>query len=81
MAIHVQDEETDWLVRDFAKRRGVGITAAIKLAIQEASKRDKTGAEALFERIRPIVEEVRAKQDSLARHDRAFFDENWGEKM
>jgi hypothetical protein len=40
-----------------------------------------TGAEALFERIRPIVEEVRAKQDSLARHDRAFFDENWGEKM
>ena len=38
MAIHVQDPETDRLLREFAKKRQVGLTAAIKLAVREADE-------------------------------------------
>ncbi|MCA9172283.1 MAG: type II toxin-antitoxin system VapB family antitoxin, partial [Planctomycetales bacterium] len=54
MAIHVQDEETDWMVREFARKRGVGITAAIKLAIEEATRSERQGIDTLTRRIEPI---------------------------
>lgn len=78
MAIHVQDEETDWLVREFARRRGVGITAAIKLAVEEAIGRENRGAEALARRIEPILEEIRARK-AASFDSKAFRDEMWGE--
>jgi hypothetical protein len=28
MAIHIQNDETEWLVHDFTRRRGIGITEA-----------------------------------------------------
>ena len=82
MAIHVQDKETDALVREFARRRGVGITAAIKLAIEEASSREKQGAEVLKRKIEPILEEIRRarKRKFSAEEDKAFMDEMWGEE-
>lgn len=80
MAIHVQDEETDWLVRDFARRRGLGITAAIRAAIQEASFRERTAGELLGQKIEPLLKQVRANRDASFRHvDKAFMDEMWGE--
>lgn len=80
MAIHVQDEETDWLVREFARRRGLGITAAIRAAIQEASFQEKTAGELLGQKIEPLLKQVRSNRDaSFHQTDKAFMDEMWGE--
>lgn len=80
MAIHVQDEETDWLVRDFAKRRGLGITTAIKVAIQEASAKERSAADELALKIEPILSQVRKhRRDGFSESDKAFMDEMWGE--
>ena len=77
MAIHVQDEEADWLVRDFARRRGVGITAAIKLAIEEATGRERLSLEAVKQRMEPIWKEIRAKKASKPHDHRKFVDDMW----
>jgi antitoxin VapB len=77
MAIHVQDEETDWLVRDFARRRGVGITAAIKLAIQEATERERIGLELAKQRMEPLWREVRAMKADEPHDHRKFVDAMW----
>jgi len=82
MAIHVQDDEADRMVREFARRRGVGITAAIKLAIHEAGARDAESGEALMRKIEPILKQIRASRDGRkfsAEEDKAFMDEMWGE--
>ena len=80
MALHVQDEETDWLVREFARRRGLGITAAIRTAIQEASSRERTAGELLGQKIEPLLRQVRANRSiSFYESDKAFMDEMWGE--
>lgn len=86
MAIHVQDEEADWLLRDFARRRGLGITAAIKVAVREASARDDARVEQFMARIKPVrdrAEARKAKSGSVAlapADDKLFMDEMWGEK-
>lgn len=80
MAIHVQDEEADWLVREFARRRGLGITAAIKAAVIEASATERSAGEALAQRLEPIVQQVRRhRQRQFEEGDKAFMDEMWGE--
>jgi antitoxin VapB len=79
MAIHVQDEEADWLVRDFARRRGVGITAAIKLAIAEATANEVSAGEVLARKIEPIVSRIRSMKRPDVRDDKEFMDEMWGE--
>ncbi len=79
MAIHVQDEEADWLVREFARRRGVGITAAIKLAIAEATANEVSAGEVLARKIESIVGRVRALKRKDVRDDKEFMDEMWGE--
>lgn len=78
MAIHVQDEETDWLVREFARSRGLGITAAIKTAILEARERQLSAGDLLAEKLEPIIQQVRARRmTSQAEEDRLFLDEIW----
>jgi hypothetical protein len=70
------------MIREFAKRRGVGITAAIKLAISEAERREKESGRALMRRIEPVLEKVRAARKGRkfsAEEDKAFMDEMWGE--
>lgn len=82
MAIHVQDEEADRMVRDFARRRGVGITAAIKLAVKEAEDKQMRGGQALLDRLQPVLEEIRAAREGRKfspEEDKAFMDEMWGE--
>jgi antitoxin VapB len=80
MAIHVQDEETDWLVRDFARRRGLGITAAIKTAVLEAIEKEEGMEDALARKLEPILRQVRAhRRDGFEGSDKAFMDEMWGE--
>jgi antitoxin VapB len=78
MAIHVQDVETDWLVREFARRRGLGITEAIKVAVQEASDREERNLDEYRRRIAPIVEQMRAYRKEGGFEEAArFIDENW----
>lgn len=85
MAIHVQDDEADWLLREFAKRRGLGLTAAIKVAVREASVLEESHVEQLRARIKPVIDRSRARmaQDGVATSrvdDKQFMDEMWGEE-
>ncbi|MCV0407839.1 MAG: type II toxin-antitoxin system VapB family antitoxin [Rhizobiaceae bacterium] len=71
------------MLREFARRRGVGLTAAIKLAIREAEQKEKQGGEALLRKIEPILEQVREARQGRAfsaEEDKAFMDEMWGEE-
>jgi len=82
MAIHVQDKEADRMLREFAQRRGVGITEAIKVAVREAEKSDRKSVEELRRRIEPILAQVRAarKDMNFSEEDgKAFMDDMWGE--
>ena len=82
MAIHVQDEETDRLVREFARRRGVGITAAIRIAVTEAGRSDAQPTAEFMARIQPVIDRARARKGSTRfdpEDDKRFMDEMWGE--
>lgn len=82
MAIHVQDKVADRMLRDFARRRGVGITEAIKLAVTDADRAGQKDVEDLRRRIEPILAQVRAARNGVpfsAKDDKAFMDEMWGE--
>lgn len=80
MVLHVKDEETDWMVRDFAKRRGVGITMAIKIAINEASEVEKGQLETLEQELEPLLEKIRSRRNREGVDQKAFMDDLWGEK-
>ena len=78
MAIHVQDAETDWLVREFARRRGLGITEAIKVAIREAGVREERSLEEYQRRIEPVIQRMRAcRKEGGFEEAMKFIDENW----
>lgn len=76
MAFHVRDPETDALVRELARQKGVGITEAVKLAVDAELRRE---AAPLRERIRAIQDEVRSWPRTGLNADKAFFDELSGE--
>ena len=73
MAFHVRDIETDTMVRELARKRGVGITDAIKLAVGAELKRDEDVAP-FRERIRRIQEEVLSRPATGLEADKAFYD-------
>ena len=81
MVIHVKDVEADWLVREFARRRGVGLTEAIKVAIQEATAHETSAGEALAQRIEPLLTVIRSLKPAggSEEFDKPFMDEMWGE--
>jgi antitoxin VapB len=74
MAFHIRDAEVDTLVRELARRKGVGLTDAVKLAVANELKRDVARVP-LAERIRKIVEPLQAYPDEpRTESDKAFFD-------
>ena len=73
MAFHVRDAQTDAMVRELARKRGVGITDAIKIAVKAELKRDED-AMPLRERIRRIQEEVLSRPATGLEADKAFYD-------
>jgi antitoxin VapB len=82
MAIHVQDKEADRMLREFAQRRGVGITEAIKLAVRGAEKSEQKSVEELRRRIEPVLAQVRAARKDMnfsEEDEKAFMDDMWGE--
>jgi len=80
MALHVQDSEADQLVRDFARRRGVGITEAIKIAVKEADKQADARADKLREAIAPLqrrMKEAMARKGMTSDDPTKLVDDGW----
>ena len=80
MAIHVQDPDADRVLRDFAKRRNLGLTEAIKIAVAEADQAQRHRVTDFSRRIAPLVAEVREamKRSGTTSDDlQQFIDEGW----
>jgi antitoxin VapB len=78
MSLSIRDPTTDKLVRALAKRKGVGLTDAIRLAVAaELDRLDR--ASPLRERIAAISREIVAHGPTGKRADKAFFDELSGD--
>jgi len=91
MAFHVRDPETDALVREVARRRGIGITEAIREMAEEAlmaddeaaARRDQSVSDRaadLRERLRPLLEKLDAMPRTGVVLDKRFYDELWGQE-
>ncbi|PVX28655.1 type II toxin-antitoxin system VapB family antitoxin [Sphingomonas pokkalii] len=52
MALSIKDEETDQLVRRYARAKGVSYTMAIRMAVREAMDRDRSGADSFADRLK-----------------------------
>lgn len=75
MAFHVRDPETDRLVRELARRRGIGLTEAIKLAARRELERDDQITEAsLDQRLKALYARWDAMPRSGLEADKAFYD-------
>ena len=79
MPFHVRDPETDTLVRELARRRGVGLTEAVKLAVG-AELRRETEQVPLRERVAALRRKVLARPATGLEADKPFYDELSGEE-
>jgi len=78
MAIHIRDPKTDEIVRKLAKRKGVGLTVAIR----EAAERELEFEEkklSLWERTADIRARIASYPDTGLKADKAFYDDLWGQ--
>lgn len=78
MAFHVRDPEADALVRTLAKKRGVGITDAVKLAVRAELERDQRAD--YMAKVREIQDRIASRGDTGLKADKAFFDWLSGEE-
>jgi antitoxin VapB len=79
MPFHVRDPETDTLVRELARKRGVGLTEAIKQAV--AAELDRDARKPTFrEQLRELQDEIATLPRSGLKADKAFFDWLSGEE-
>ena len=77
MAFHVRDETTDRLVRELASRRGIGITEAVRTAVENELAKEEPS---LWERTADIRERVKSWGSTGLEADKAFYDGLWGEE-
>lgn len=73
MPLHIRDRETEALVRELARKRGVGLTDAVKEAVRNELRREEAKAP-LRGRLRKIAEELAKSPDTGFKADKAFFD-------
>lgn len=74
MTLSIRDPETDKLVRALAKRKGIGLTDAVRLAVgAELQRLDETTP--LRNRIAAIAARVVAHERTGKIADKAFFDD------
>jgi antitoxin VapB len=78
MAFHVRDLETDALVRELARKRGIGLTEAVKMAVRNELQREKD-AVPLRQRIATLRAEVLKRPATGLEADKAFFDDLSGD--
>ena len=78
MPFHVRDPETDTLVRELARREGIGLTEAVKRAVQRELE---AGAEkeSLHDKLRKIADSIAQYPDTGVKLDKKFFDELSGD--
>ena len=78
MTVSIRDATTDRLVRTLAKKKGVGLTEAVRLAVgNELARLDEE--QPLRERIAAIRRGVVARGRTGERADKAFFDDLGGD--
>jgi antitoxin VapB len=78
MPIHVRDAETDRLVRRLAAKGGMGLTQAIRTAVEhELARLD--AAVPLHERIAKIRRRIAPRLRLAEQIDKEFFDELSGD--
>ena len=78
MAIHVRDPRTDEVVRKLAQKRGIGLTEAIREAVEEALEREDQKL-SLWERTAGIRARVASYPKTGLEADKAFYDSLSGE--
>lgn len=71
MPFHVRDEETTTLVRELARKRGCGLTEAVKFAVSAELKREEPS---LREKLTAIQDEVASYPSTGLEADKAFYD-------
>jgi len=79
LAFHVRDKVTDALVRELALKRGVGLTEAVRLAVETELGRQERGAAAKRARVRTLLDEVDTWPRTGLKADKAFFDDLSGD--
>lgn len=78
MPFHVRDRQTDSLVRELADTWGVGLTEAVKLAVQRELQRERE-AVPLRTRLGALRAQVLKRPATGLQADKAFFDDLSGE--
>ncbi|MGF6230620.1 antitoxin VapB [Inquilinus ginsengisoli] len=78
MPFHTRDAETDELVRELARRRQIGLTEAVKLAVRNELCREDE-AVPLQDRIAKLRAEVLSRPATCLVADKRFFDELSGD--
>jgi antitoxin VapB len=78
MPLSIRDELTDRLVRKLAKRKGLGLTEAVRLAVENELRREEE-AVPLRERLRPLQHRIAARPATGLEADKAFYDELSGD--
>jgi antitoxin VapB len=83
MALNLRNRETERLVREYARRRGLGLTEAVHEAVEVAMRNDGTAArtpgDALLERLQPLFDRLDRYPRTGEKADKAFFDDLWGQ--
>ncbi len=78
MSFHVRDPKTDAMVRELARKRGIGLTEAIKQAVDAELKRDDAAPD-FMEEVRRIQQRIAARGRTGLVADKAFFDDLSGQ--
>lgn len=78
MPFHVRDPETDSLVRELARKRNLGLTEAVKIAVHNELARGEP-TQPMIERIHGIQREIAGFPQTGLKADKAFFDELSGD--
>lgn len=78
MAFHVRDPRTDAAVRKLAKRRGIGLTEAVREAVEHELDREDSKL-SLWERTADLRAEVASWPATGLKADKAFYDDLSGQ--
>lgn len=78
MAIHIRDPRTDSLVRELARKRGIGLTEAIALAVETELALERREP-SLRDKLRKLQADVASRGSTGLKADKAFFDDLSGQ--
>jgi antitoxin VapB len=79
MAFHIRDPKTDALVRQLATQRGIGLTDAVRAAVENELARERQKIP-VMERLKPLFNEIDALPKTGLEADKAFYDWLSGEE-